>query len=85
MGLKGIESVLSFSEDKNMLHIDTRKYVVENIDLTVLNSHAETLSRMKLISGEHFISLASLSNGEYSVRLVAGNNVWVNKIIIEHL
>lgn len=84
MAVNNKEAVLSFSEQENTLRIDTRAFAAANIDVTVLNNHAETINRMKLISGEHFISLAALGNGEYSVRLVAGNNVWVNKIFIKH-
>lgn len=84
MAVNNKEAVLSFSEQENILRIDTRAFAAANIDVTVLNNHAETINRMKLISGEHFISLAALDKGEYSVRLVAGNNVWVNKIFIKH-
>lgn len=84
MAVSSINTILSFSEADKILHVDTRSCMVTSIDITVLNNQAETLNRMKLISGEHFISLASLQKGEYSVRLVAGNNVWVNKISIQH-
>jgi hypothetical protein len=80
-----VETIMSFSEKENLLHIDTRSIAANAIDITVLNSLAETVQRMKLIKGEHSISLAALHNGEYAVRLVAGNNVWVNKISIQHL
>lgn len=84
MAVSSINTILSFSEADKILHVDTRSCMVTSIDITVLNNQAETLNRMKLIRGEHFISLASLQKGEYSVRLVAGNNVWVNKISIQH-
>ena len=85
MGVSSIETILSFSETGNILHVDTRNVAADRVDITVMNSLAETITRMKLISGEHFISLSSLATGSYSVRLVAGNNVWVNTIIIQHL
>jgi hypothetical protein len=85
MSVSSIETILSFSKAGDILHVDTRNIACDTIDVTVMNSLAETISRMKLISGEHFISLASLAKGSYSIRLVAGNNVWVNTIIIQHL
>lgn len=84
MAVSSIETILSFSETSNILHVDTRNIAADTIDVTVMNSLAETIKRMKLISGEHFISLASLAKGSYSVRLVAGSNVWVNTITIQH-
>jgi hypothetical protein len=84
MALQTLETIMSFSQKDNLLHINTRGVAASAIEVTVLNSLAETVQKMKLIKGEHSISLAELKEGNYAVRLVAGNNVWVTKISIHH-
>lgn len=84
MAVQGMETIMFFLEKEKLLHIDTRGFAANAIDITILNSLAETVQKMKLIKGEHCISLAALHDGEYAVRLVAGNNVWVNKISIHN-
>lgn len=84
MAMQDMETIMSFLEKEKLLHIDTRGFAINAIDITILNNRAETVQKMKLIKGEHSISLAALHNGEYAVRLVAGNNVWVNKISIHN-
>lgn len=72
--------VMIFSDKGKSLYIRTHKELSDMIDITILNSRAETVTRMKLISGTHSIDLSSLQEKEYSVKLVAGNNVWLQKI-----
>lgn len=74
------EPVMSFSEKNRCLDIHSGKLLSDMIDITVLNSRAEAVIRMKLICGSHRIDLSSLKEKEYLIRLVAGDNVWVQKI-----
>ena len=73
--------VMVFSEEGKQLCIHVGKRLSDVIDITILNKRSETVARMKLISGSHRIDLSSLIEKEYAVRLVAGSNVWVQKII----
>lgn len=74
--------VMVFSEKAKLLYIHTHRKLGDMIDITILNNRAETVTRMKLISGSHSIDLSSLREKEYSIKLVAGNNVWLQKILI---
>lgn len=73
-----------FSEKGKLLYVHTHKKLSEMIDITILNEKAEPVIKMKLINGSHSIDLSSLTEKEYSVKLVAGNNVWLQKIIMSH-
>ena len=76
--------VMAYSGTEKTLHINTDKEMSATIDITILNSKTEIVARMKLISGLHCIDLSSLEEREYAIRLVAGNNVWLQKIEIKH-
>ena len=81
--MPGIDKpVIVFSERRKQLYIRVGKRLSDMIDITILNKKSETVARMKLISGSHSIDLSSLMEKEYAVKLVAGSNVWVQKIIM---
>lgn len=81
--IAGSEPVMVFSEKENSLYITIHKQLSGMIDLTIMNIMAEPMIRMKLISGSHRIDLTSLQHTEYMVKLVAGDNVWLQKITIK--
>lgn len=78
-----VTSVIKFLTDKKLLYIDTRSVQCATIELTILNELAEPVNKMKLISGAHSIDLSGLLPQVYLVKLVAGNNVWMQKISIQ--
>jgi hypothetical protein len=80
--IAGDEPVMIFSEKEKSLYISIHKRQIGMIELTILNGMAEPMIKMKLISGSHRIDLASLQHKEYMIKLVAGDNVWLQKITI---
>jgi hypothetical protein len=80
----GDKPVMVFSEKEKSLYITIHKKPGRMIDLVILNGMAEPVIKMKLISGSHRIDLASLQQEEYMIKLVAGDNVWLQKITIKH-
>jgi hypothetical protein len=81
--IAGDEPVMVFSATEKSLYISIHKKLGRMIDLVILNGMAEPMIRMKLISGSHRIDLTSLQHTEYIVKLVAGDNVWLQKITIK--
>jgi hypothetical protein len=81
--IAGDDPVMVFSEKEKSLYISIHKRLSGMIDLTILNGLAEPMIRMKLISGSHRIDLTSLQHKEFLVKLVAGDNVWLQKITIK--
>lgn len=82
--ITGDEAVMVFSEKDKSLYITIHKKVGRTVDLTILNRMAEPVIQMKLITGSHRIGLTSLQHQEYMVKLVAGDNVWLQKITIKY-
>lgn len=80
----GNEPVMIFSEKENSLYISIHRKLSKMIDVTILSGMAEPMIRMKLISGSHRIDLTSLQHRDYMIKLVAGKNVWLQKITIKH-
>ena len=75
--------VMTYNIKKKLLYICADKKISTMIDIIILNDKTETVMKMKIISGSHRIDLSSLNEKEYAVKLVAGNNVWVQKITNE--
>lgn len=82
--ITGDEAVMFFSEKEKSLFITIHKRLGRMVDLTILNTMAEPVIKMKLITGSHRIGLTSLQHQEYMVKLVAGDNVWLQKITINY-
>lgn len=77
------QNPVEFKEETCILFLKTEPSE-KKVHITIINQLGQTVERMQLIAGKHRIDLSALPEGQYSVRLQAGENVVVKKINIQH-